>query len=185
MIIILGNQHFHFRYYWEVTEPSENNQFCMAILSPLFRIPGFGEHFFIKFVMITNAGTFQNNFTERIQLNTSVKIKFQRKTQWNCTLKKKTLKLQDIIKLPHSAPFSIHMFSVCLSCVVTLCVWFCAALQITVFRMGSEGQHDIEMSILTALLKGGFARHSGRMHNSIPGGHSLFMSKSLISSFGF
>lgn len=26
--------------------------------------------------------------------------------------------------------------------------------QITVFRMGSEGQQDIEMSILTALLKG-------------------------------
>ena len=29
---------------------------------------------------------------------------------------------------------------------------FC--FQITVFRMGSEGQQDIEMAILTALLKG-------------------------------
>ena len=28
------------------------------------------------------------------------------------------------------------------------------AFQITVFRMGSEGQHDVEMAILTALLKG-------------------------------
>lgn len=27
-------------------------------------------------------------------------------------------------------------------------------MQITVFRMGSEGQQDIEMAILTALLKG-------------------------------
>jgi transient receptor potential cation channel subfamily M protein 1 len=26
--------------------------------------------------------------------------------------------------------------------------------QVTVFRMGSEGQQDVEMAILTALLKG-------------------------------
>lgn len=31
---------------------------------------------------------------------------------------------------------------------------FAAGFQITVFRMGGEGQQDIEMSILTALLKG-------------------------------
>lgn len=32
--------------------------------------------------------------------------------------------------------------------------FICFSTQITVFRMGSEGQQDIEMAILTALLKG-------------------------------
>ena len=34
------------------------------------------------------------------------------------------------------------------------------AFQITVFRMGSEGQHDVEMAILTALLKGNWSINS-------------------------
>lgn len=33
-------------------------------------------------------------------------------------------------------------------------------VQITVFRMGSEGQKDIEMAILTALLKGNNTTHT-------------------------
>lgn len=36
--------------------------------------------------------------------------------------------------------------------------------QITVFRMGSEGQQDIEMAILTALLKGSVSTGSLLSH---------------------